>query len=59
MIMIEYRTLTLNYMEILEVKNEVKEKSKISNEALDAIAAVIIIGVAVVGMVYWLSGMPS
>lgn len=46
-------------MEILEVKNEVKEKSKISNEALDAIAAVIIIGVAVVGMVYWLSGMPS
>lgn len=36
-----------------------QEKKKISNEAIDAIAAVIIIGVFVFGMVYWLNGMPS
>ncbi|MGE4349343.1 MAG: hypothetical protein AB7D28_06235 [Candidatus Berkiella sp.] len=41
------------------MKNEVKVEKKLSNEALDAIAAVIIIGVFASGIVFWLSGMPT
>lgn len=37
---------------------ENKEK-KLSDEAFDAITAVLIIAVAVIGVVFWLQGMPS
>lgn len=41
---------------MVDTSDDQKENS---NEALDAIAAVIIIAVAVFGVVFWLNGMPS
>lgn len=41
------------------MSNQAKTKKRLSNEAVDAISAVIIIGVAVFAVVYWLNGMPS
>ncbi|MDB6096749.1 MAG: hypothetical protein JWM09_1027 [Francisellaceae bacterium] len=41
--------------------NESKEKNKyssLSNDALDGIAAVILIAIAVIGVFYWLETMP-
>lgn len=38
---------------------EHKKKEKLSDDGFDAIAAVVIIGVFVSGMFFWLSGMPS
>ncbi len=38
---------------------EIEKKKGISDEAFDAIAAVLIIAVAVTGVVFWLQGMPS
>ncbi len=36
-----------------------EKKKGLSDEAFDAITAVLIIAVAVAGVVFWLSGMPS
>ncbi len=38
---------------------EQKTKKGLSDDAFDAITAVIIIAVAVAGIVFWLNGMPS
>ncbi len=38
---------------------EQERRKGLSDEAFDAIAAVLIIAVAVVGVVFWLQGMPS
>jgi len=38
---------------------EEKRKKGLSDEAFDAITAVLIIAVAVAGVVFWLQGMPS
>lgn len=35
------------------------KQKQISDDAFDAIAAVILIGVVVLGVVFWLYGMPS
>lgn len=40
------------------MKEQTKKKS-LSNDAIDAITAVIVIAVFAAGMVYWLHGMPS
>jgi len=36
-----------------------KKKRHLSDEAFNAITAVVIIAIAVIGVVFWLSGMPS
>jgi hypothetical protein len=38
---------------------ETNKKKGLSDDAFDAITAVLIIAVAVTGVVFWLSGMPS
>ncbi len=34
------------------------DEEKLSNDALDAIAALMLIGVSVLGLIFWLSDMP-
>lgn len=38
---------------------EEKKDKRLTDDAFDAIAAVVIIAVAVIGVVFWLQGMPS
>jgi len=39
--------------------NTERKKKGLSNDAFDAITAVVLIGVVVIGVCFWLWGMPS
>lgn len=40
-------------------QQNLKEKKKLSDEAVDAIAAVVLIAVVVTGILFWLSGLSA
>lgn len=49
----------VNSEEVKEFKMEEKNNKGLSDDAFDAITAVVIIAVAVIGVIFWLSGMPN
>lgn len=57
-ILVTYFTFSFGVNDMEENRHSPQKKKGLSDEAVDGIAAIIIIALAVTGAVFWLSSMP-